>query len=313
MAFFRYALQGYSSRLCLFADAHLLALTSIALASTEFGINVTQLANPYRPNVPWYQLVGGDSPAAQRARRNGMSTESDLHVAVQLLLKYCRTAASSAARRAAIAEAVVAGSSRRMPEVMASGGMAVNRRMEFDSYQPLGISILGDRVVGVDAGRQAASVGVRVGWRLVRVNEHPFSGEILRDVIAAKKRCSIEFEIPGEELGSMFGGGLTTTDSGSTTVTTAGSGGSSSNDRFHHPGGTLMGIARGGGGGGGKRKQPGEGRQQKVAAASPTKKKRTAAGKKAAATGKGKKVNSWMQGALDGRARCVCFIGCIIS
>ncbi|KAF4733779.1 hypothetical protein FOZ63_030405 [Perkinsus olseni] len=282
----RYALQGYSSRLCLFADAHLLALTSIALASTEFGINVTQLSHPYRPNVPWYQLVGGDSPAAQRARRNGSSTESDLHVAVQLLLKYCRTTAASAARRAATAEAVV-GSPRRLSPAMAAAvaGGLLSKRIDFDSHQPLGVSILGDRVVDVDPGRQAACIGVRRGWRLVKVNDHAFSGEILRDVISLRGRCTIEFEMPADELAVVGSGGIPT-DSGSTTVT-AGSG--TSSDRMNF--GTAMAVV-------GKRK-PTAARQQGrgKAAQSPSKRRRAGSGtaKKAtraaaAAAGKGKKV-----------------------
>ncbi|KAF4653319.1 hypothetical protein FOZ61_009062 [Perkinsus olseni] len=277
----RYALQGYSSRLCLFADAHLLALTSIALASTEFGINVTQLSHPYRPNVPWYQLVGGDSPAAQRARRNGSSTESDLHVAVQLLLKYCRTTAASAARRAATAEAVV-GSPRRLSPAMAAAvaGGLLSKRIDFDSHQPLGVSILGDRVVDVDPGRQAACIGVRRGWRLVKVNEHAFSGEILRDVIALRGRCTIEFEMPADELAVVGSGGIPT-DSGSTTVT-AGSG--TSSDRMNF--GTAMAVV-------GKRKPTAARQQSRGKAESPSKRRRAGSGtakKATTAAGKGKKV-----------------------
>ncbi|KAF4734093.1 hypothetical protein FOZ62_010286, partial [Perkinsus olseni] len=71
----RYALQGYSSRLCLFADAHLLALTSIALASTEFGINVTQLSHPTESEEKWefdrIRLARGSAAAAEVLPNDG--------------------------------------------------------------------------------------------------------------------------------------------------------------------------------------------------------------------------------------------------
>ncbi|KAF4660927.1 hypothetical protein FOL47_006907 [Perkinsus chesapeaki] len=284
----RYALQGYNSRLCLFADSHLLALTSIALASTEFGINVTQLSHPYRPNVPWYQLVGGESAAAKRSRKNGTCIESDLHVAVQLLLKYCRSTAAAAARRAAAAKVINDGTKGTSPMrgvLPGVGGGALPRRLEFDTNQKLGVSILGDEVVEVDPGQQALCMGVRPGWKIVKVNDHAFSGEVLRHVIGQRGRCIITFEVPADDAAvtaaaAAAAAGLNGfgTDSGSTTVT-----GGSDWMNIGNPGAPIPVPTKRG-----ASSQQQQGSKQGGGAASPNKRRKVAAKPKAKATATGR-------------------------